>query len=102
MENYFSAFENFKNFPLFNPNIKYNNINLEENMNQKKIINKIKFEGEYLYGKRWNGKGFNHEGKEVFEIKNGEGLIKEYNNKGKLILEGEYKYSPSNLILLFS
>ena len=60
-------------------------------MNQKRIIKKIKFEGEYLNGKRWNGKGFNHEGKEVFEIRNGEGLIKEYNNKGKLIFEGEYK-----------
>ena len=61
-------------------------------MNQKRIINKIiKFEGEYLNGKRWNGKGYNHEGKEVFEIRNGEGLIKEYNYKGKLILEAEYK-----------
>ena len=78
-----------KNFLFFNPNIKYNNENLEENMNQKRIINKIKFEGEYLNGKRWNGKGFNHEGKEVFKIENGDGLIKEYNNKGKLILEGE-------------
>ncbi len=39
----------------------------------------LKFEGEYLNGKIWNGKGYNIDGILDFEIKNGEGYIKEYN-----------------------
>ena len=38
---------------------------------------KLKYEGEYLNGKRWNGKGYNKEGKIDFEIKEGNGKIKE-------------------------
>jgi len=34
---------------------------------------KLKFEGEFLNGKRWNGKGYNKEGSKEFEIKNGNG-----------------------------
>ena len=41
---------------------------------------KLEFEGEYLNGKRWNGKGFNINGKLEFEIKNGNGKVKEYYN----------------------
>ncbi len=47
------------------------------------------FEGEYLNGKIWNGKGYNIDGSFDFEIKNGEGYIKEYNGLNK-IFEGEY------------
>ena len=38
----------------------------------------LKFEGEYLNGKRWNGKGFDGNNKIVYELKNGNGIIKEY------------------------
>ena len=48
------------------------------------------FEGEYLNGKKWNGKGYKKEGEIEYEIKNGNGYIKEYNIKGNLIFEGEY------------
>ena len=47
------------------------------------------FEGEYINGKRWDGKGYNKKGNIDFEIKRGEGKGKEYNYyDGKLIFEG--------------
>ena len=39
---------------------------------------KLKFEGEYLNGIKWNGKGYNYKGKLEYEIKKGNGIIKEY------------------------
>ena len=62
------------------------------------LINSIlKFEGEYLYGKIWNGKGYNINGNYEFEIKNGKGNVKEYYNyNGKLIFEGEYLNGERN------
>ena len=58
------------------------------------------FEGEYLNGFRWNGKGYNKfYGKKrweenikiVYELKNGKGVIKEYNSlTGILKFEVEY------------
>ena len=51
---------------------------------------KLKFEGEYLNGKRWNGKGYDIFCNIEFEIKNGKGNIKEYNIYGNLVFEGEY------------
>ena len=50
----------------------------------------MKFKGEYLNEKIWNVKGYNYDGKEIFEIKKGKGYIKEYNNGRKIIFEGEY------------
>ena len=47
----------------------------------------ITFEGEYLNDKKWNGKAYDKKGKEIYEIKNGKGNIKEYNRYGDLILE---------------
>ena len=39
----------------------------------------LKFKGEYLNGKRWNGEFYNYKnGKLEAEIKNGNGKIKEY------------------------
>ena len=55
------------------------------------IDGKLLFEGEYLNGKRWNGRGYNKNGILEFEIKDGNGNGKEYNNyNGILIFEGEY------------
>ena len=50
----------------------------------------MKFEGEYLNGKRWSGKGYDEKGNIDFEIKDGKGFIKEYYDSGKLWFEGEY------------
>jgi len=57
----------------------------------------LKFEGEYLNGKIWNGKGYNNKDGELeFEIKNGKGYIKEYDEYGKLEFEGEYLNGERN------
>ena len=36
------------------------------------------YKGEYLSGKRWNGKGYDSKNNEIFELKNGEGFGLEY------------------------
>ena len=52
--------------------------------------NKLKFEGEFLNGKKWNGKGYDLENNVVYELKEGKGFIKEYYYNGNLKYEGEY------------
>ena len=52
---------------------------------------KIKFKGEFTKGKRKNGKGYNIKGEVVYEIKDGEGNIKQYDFRDKIEFEGEYK-----------
>ena len=56
----------------------------------------MKFEGEYLNGKRWNGKLYNIDSNIEFAINNGNGKVKEYNENGKLELEGEYFNGEKN------
>ena len=56
----------------------------------------LKFEGEYLNGNRWNGKGFNIKGNKIFEIINGKGKVKEYYSNGNLEFEGEYLNGKRN------
>ena len=60
------------------------------------MMEKLIFEGKYLNGKKWNGKGkeYDYDGKLEFEgeylkgKRNGKG--KEYYDNDKLIFEGEY------------
>ena len=77
---------------------------------------KLEYEGEFLYDKKYNGKGYDENGNIIYELKNGNGKVKEYdfyggqlefegellnrkrngkgkeyNKKGKLIFDGEYK-----------
>ena len=56
----------------------------------------MKFEGEYLNGKIWNGKGFNKNNKIGYEIKEGTGFVIEYNDYVSLIFEGDYKNGERN------
>ena len=56
----------------------------------------IRFEGIYNNGKKWNGIGYDIKANKVYEIKNGEGYIKEYNDDGELILETEYLNGKRN------
>ena len=52
------------------------------------------FQGEYLNGKRWNGYGYDYNGKKMCEIKNGEGTVIEYpcySNCRDIFIECEYK-----------
>ena len=55
------------------------------------IDDKLEYEGEFLYNKKWNGKGYDENGNIIYELKNGTGKIKEYNDKFfcSLIYEGE-------------
>ena len=50
----------------------------------------MKFEGSYIKGNKWNGIGNDYEGKKSYEIKEGEGVLKEYYENGILNFEGEY------------
>ena len=40
--------------------------------------------------KKWYGKGYNIKGNMEYEIKDGNGIIREFNYDGFLIFEGEY------------
>ena len=46
-------------------------------------------EGEYENGKWLNGKTYDNNGN-IYEIKNGNGIVKEYYSNGKIRFEGEY------------
>ena len=63
---------------------------LLENNKGKELYNngKIKFAGEYLNGRKWNGKGCNYKGYQEYELKYGNGKIKEYVYYGNLKFEG--------------
>ena len=50
---------------------------------------KLEFEGEYFLNKKFNGKGYDKDGNIIYELKNGNGKVKEYLN-GDLIFEGDY------------
>ena len=58
--------------------------------------NNILFEGEYKDDKIWSGVGYYILGNYEFEIKNGKGKIKEYNNDGILEYDGEYLNGERN------
>ena len=87
--------QNIQNVIIYEQNIMIKDcIWIMENKNEsdKQSI----FESEYKNGKIYNGKGreYNNKGRLIFEgeYKDGEKYKgKEYNNKGELIFEGEYK-----------
>ena len=63
---------------------------------------KLIFEGEYLNGEKWNGKGKEYkydklifEGEYLNRKRHGKG--KEYDDKSNLIFEGEYLNGKKNL-----
>ena len=51
---------------------------------------KLIFNVEYLKVKKWNGQGFDGINNIVYVLKDGKGIIKEYNNNEKLEFEREY------------
>ena len=58
------------------------------------------FKGEYLKGKRWNGKGYYLKNNIVFNLKEGKGIAKtlwlDDDNYGLIIYEGEYLNGEKN------
>ena len=60
------------------------------------INNKLEYEGEYLCNKKWNGKGYDKNGNIIYELKNGNDILKEYENN-KLIFVHEYLNGNKNV-----
>ena len=54
------------------------------------------FEGQYLKGRRWNGKGYDYNNNLAYEIKNGKGVVKEYYKNKTLKFIGEYLNGEKN------
>jgi len=55
------------------------------------------FEGYYLNNKKWNGKGYDINRNIIYELINGNSIVKEYNEVGlRIIYEGEYKNGKRN------
>ena len=71
---------------------------MEKEMEKEKNFDKnIRFEGEYLRGKKWNGKGYDKINNMVYEIKGGKGLAKEYDYfNDNILFEGEYINGEEN------
>ena len=61
---------------------------------EKNHLSNLIFIGEYINGKKWNGKGYNNNNI-IYELKNGKGYIKEY-KFDQLIFEGEYLNGEKN------
>ena len=60
---------------------------MDKDWKVKYIIN----DGEFLYNKKWNGKGYDEDGNIIYELIDGNGKVKEYYDwNGKLMFEGEY------------
>ena len=57
---------------------------------------KLKFEGEYFHNKKWNGKGYDIKGNIAYELKNGNGYVKEYYESGELKCKYEYLNGEKN------
>ena len=59
------------------------------------INQKLEYEGIYEYGNKWDGKGYDEYGNIIYELNNGNGKVKEYED-GELYLEGEYLNGKRN------
>ena len=56
----------------------------------------LEFEGEFLFNNKYNGKGYDENGNLIYELKNGNGKVKEFDNNFKIIFEGEYLSGKRN------
>ncbi len=56
----------------------------------------MRFEGKYKNDKKWNGKGYDSFCNTIYELKEGKGLIKEYDEYENLRFEVEYLNGKRN------
>ena len=63
---------------------------------KKYIKGILEYEGDYLLNKKWTGKGYDETGKVIYELINGNGIVKLYDDKDSLIYEGEYLNGEMN------
>ena len=54
------------------------------------IKGKLEYEGDYLFDRKYNGKGYDENGNIIYELINGNGKVKEYDEEERLIFDGEY------------
>ena len=57
---------------------------------------RLEYEGEFEWNNKWNGKGYDRNGNIIYELINGTGKLKEYNEYGKLSYDGEYLNGKKN------
>ena len=57
---------------------------------------KLEYEGEFLFYRKWKGKGYDQDGNIIYELKNGNGKVKEYEENNYLKFEGEYLDGKKN------
>ena len=69
---------------------KYLNKKGKECYNKEPQVLKLKFEGYYKNGKKWDQIGYDIEHFKKLELKNGKGYGKEYDANDRFIFEGEY------------
>ena len=60
------------------------------------INEKLEYEGEFLFDKKYNGKGYDENGNIIYELINGSGKAKEYEDDCQLKYEGEYLNGKRN------
>ena len=67
-------------------------LNGQRNGKGKEYNNKgnLLFKGDYLNGNKWNGNGYDNNNNIVYTLKDGKGVIKEYQACGRLKFEGIY------------
>ena len=53
------------------------------------IKGRLEFDGKFLYDRKWNGKVYDEHGNIIYELNNGDGKVKEY-KFGNFEFEGEY------------
>ena len=84
----------------FNGELKYEGEYLNGKRNGKgieyNIDGNIQFDGEYLNDKIWKGKIYDNLNNTISEINNGKGHIKEFDCNGYLIFKGEYLNGERN------
>ena len=54
------------------------------------IKGNLEYEGKYLYNRKFHGKGYDKNGDIIFDLKDGNGKVKEYNLIEKYTFEGQY------------
>ena len=57
---------------------------------------RLEYEGEYYEDIEWTGKGYDENGNILYELKNGNGKVKDYDDNGNLIFEGEFLNGQAN------
>ena len=72
-------------------------LNGKRNGNGKEYnVGLLIFEGEFKNDKKWNGNRYNPYNNIVYQLNNGKGLVKEYYKNNKLSFEGEYLNGEKN------